>query len=148
MPASPPHLQDYMYDITSVAWSPDSLHIVTASEDRTVRIWNAKTGLEIGEPFVGHACRVLCAAYSADGEDIVSGSNDGVTIRWAARMGEIISFLRNEESGAVYSVACSPDGQQIACGHKDSTIVVWSSNSERAALQISQSATSGKGIIG
>ena len=34
----------------SAAFSPDGKRIVTASEDKTARLWDAETGKPIGEP--------------------------------------------------------------------------------------------------
>ena len=38
----------------SAAFSPDGKRIVTASEDKTARLWNADTGKPISEPLKGH----------------------------------------------------------------------------------------------
>ena len=38
----------------SAAFSPDGKRIVTASEDKTARLWDAATGKPIGEPLRGH----------------------------------------------------------------------------------------------
>ena len=38
----------------SAAFSPDGKRIVTASEDKTARLWDAETGKPIGEPLKGH----------------------------------------------------------------------------------------------
>ena len=42
----------------SAAFSPDGQRIVTASQDKTARIWDAATGKPIGEPLKGH--EVIC----------------------------------------------------------------------------------------
>ena len=41
----------------SAAFSPDGKRIVTASSDKTARIWDAATGQPIGEPLRGHEGR-------------------------------------------------------------------------------------------
>ena len=38
----------------SAAFSPDGKRIVTASWDKTARLWDAETGKPIGEPLKGH----------------------------------------------------------------------------------------------
>ena len=38
----------------SAAFSPDGKRIVTASADKTARLWDADTGKPIGEPLKGH----------------------------------------------------------------------------------------------
>ena len=52
--------------VNSAAYSPDGKHIVTASDDRTARIWDAATGQEV-RPLTGHTDPVYSAAYSPDG---------------------------------------------------------------------------------
>jgi transposase len=63
--------------VLSAAFSPDGKQIVTASQDRTARIWNATTGLPIGGPLRGHEGWVRSAAFSPDGKRIVTASEDG-----------------------------------------------------------------------
>ena len=38
----------------SAAFSPDGKRIVTASEDKTARMWDAASGKPIGQPLKGH----------------------------------------------------------------------------------------------
>ena len=47
---------DLVHDdwVASAAFSPDGKRIVTASHDKTARLWDAATGLPIGQPLKGH----------------------------------------------------------------------------------------------
>ena len=40
--------------VNSVAFSPDGKRIVSGSGDKTVRLWDASTGQQIGAPLTGH----------------------------------------------------------------------------------------------
>ena len=59
--------------VTSAAYSPDGTRIVTASYDKTARIWDARTGAQL-VVLSGHGDRVDSAAYSPDGTRIVTAS--------------------------------------------------------------------------
>ena len=69
-------LQGHTHWITSVAYSPDGTHTVSASDDMTIRVWDATTGQCLGGPFQEHTDYVRTVAYSPDGRHIVSGSSD------------------------------------------------------------------------
>ena len=66
----------------SASFSPDGKRIVTASEDKTARIWDAETGQQIGEPLSGHEGSVESAAFSPDGKRIVTASADKTARIW------------------------------------------------------------------
>ena len=58
--------------------------VVTASSDRSVRIWDATTGEEIAL-LRGHSGVVRGAAFSPDGQSVVSVSDDGSLRIWEAQ---------------------------------------------------------------
>ncbi len=57
----------------SACFSPDGARIVTASYDRTARLWDAATGQELAA-LHGHEGRVESACFSPDGARIVTAS--------------------------------------------------------------------------
>lgn len=90
--------------------SPDDSKIVTASEDRTARIWDLQS-LRTIAVCAGHSDIVWSASFSPDGARVVTASKDGTARIWNAENGQQISVLRCETglSEAVYS----PDGKRI-----------------------------------
>ena len=62
-------------------FSQDGTRIVTGSRDRTVKVWDARSGtagLELGEP----AAVVASVAFSSDGKRIATAGVDGTVRVW------------------------------------------------------------------
>ncbi|PVF99496.1 hypothetical protein CPB86DRAFT_813871 [Serendipita vermifera] len=55
---------------------PDGQHIASGSHDKTIQLWDAKTGQPISEPLQGHTQSVWSVAFSPSGHQIASGSHD------------------------------------------------------------------------
>jgi WD40 repeat protein len=72
--------------VFSVAFSPDGTRIVSGSSDKTMRIWDAQTGLQT-TVLEGHSGPVYSVAFSPDGTRIVSGSLDETVRIWDAQTG-------------------------------------------------------------
>src|SRR5262249_4026441 len=62
--------------ITAVRVSADGSRIVTASDDRTARVWDVPTGREIAA-LVGHTLPVTALAVASVGNYVLTGSDDG-----------------------------------------------------------------------
>jgi WD40 repeat protein len=85
--------------------------ILSASEDRTLRLWNAQNGREI-QVFRGHQERIFACAVSADGRRVASSSWDGTVRLWDADTGREIRTLGDHK---FWACACgfSPDGSRV-----------------------------------
>ncbi|KAJ7808904.1 WD40-repeat-containing domain protein [Mycena olivaceomarginata] len=118
-------LQGHDDSVSSVAFSPDGQRIVSGSDDKMVRIWDATTGAAIGEPLQGHDDWVSSVAFSPDGQRIVSGSGDKTVRIWDAATGAAIGKPLRGHYDSVLSVVFSPDGQRIVSGSADKTVRIW-----------------------
>jgi len=109
--------------VESVNFSPDGKKIVSASVDRTIKLWNAETGEEI-KTLKGHKNLILSVNFSPDGKKIVSGSADRTIKLWNAETGEGLKTLTGHTDW-VNSVTFSPDGKTIVSASSDKTIKLW-----------------------
>ncbi|MFH8803705.1 TIR domain-containing protein [Streptomyces sp. NPDC017936] len=65
--------------------------LATAGDDRTVRLWDPRTGREEAV-LTGHTGRVLAVAFSPDGSLLASGSEDGAVRLWTVSEGAPVAL--------------------------------------------------------
>jgi WD40 repeat protein/serine/threonine protein kinase/tetratricopeptide (TPR) repeat protein len=117
-------------------FSPDGRFVVTASDDHTARVWDARTGKPIGEP-MRHSAAVSYADFSPDSRSLVTTCRDKTARLWDANTGKPITKpLAHDEN--FWSAAVSPDGRTIttatypsggserAIERRDLTVHLWS----------------------
>src|SRR5258706_537205 len=131
-PAPPLEWIGHAQFISSVCYSPDGTRVVSGSEDKTIRIWDAESGTVLGLPLMGHTDLVRSVAYSPDGRRIISGSEDYTIRIWDAETGTAVGNPLEGHAGAVNSIAYSPDGRHIISGSYDSTIRIWDADNGTA----------------
>ena len=115
--------------VNSIAMSPDGQTLASGSQDRTVSLWNLKTGKRIFTYF-GQAGEVFTTAISPDGKMLVAGGFDNKISGWRLDTKELICsfFAQNSpysHSGFVSSVAFSRDRRILASASGDKTIRLW-----------------------
>ncbi|KZP30866.1 WD40 repeat-like protein [Athelia psychrophila] len=111
--------------VTSVAFSPNGDRIASGSQDKTIRIWDARTGKLVAGPFEGHTGLVISVTFSPGGERVASGSGDKTIRIWDAHTGELIAGPFTGHEDDVTSVAFSPDGERVVSGSLDKTVRIW-----------------------
>ncbi|CCM06113.1 uncharacterized protein FIBRA_08362 [Fibroporia radiculosa] len=98
---------------------------MSGSSDKAIRVWDANTRQQLGEPLEGHTGSVRSVAVSPDGQRIVSGSSDKTVRVWDADMGRQLGESFKGHTSSVRSVAISHNGQRIVSCSDDRTIRVW-----------------------
>jgi len=138
-------LDGHSLTVRAATFSHNGLYIASASDDHTIRIWNASNKSEVQpavmqeamdnkemsalikseRKFTGHTNMVMSVAVSPDGAAIVSGSADNSVRIWDAQTGaEMLSPLLGH-TDLVWSVAISFDGRLVASGSEDYTVRLW-----------------------
>ena len=104
------------------SFAPDGRHIVTASEDKTARVWDAENG-DQRATLRGHTEGVRVASFSPDGRQVITASTDKTARLWDAETGQQSAAL--EHDGVVRSAAFSSNGRRIVTASDDKTARVW-----------------------
>ena len=104
------NLSGHTEGLSDISWSPNSVHLATASDDHTIRIWDVDsvcTYLNIihetkrshvlnrgmcgkgvtSKVLKGHSSHVFCINYNTEGTQLVSGGCEGDVRIWNAAKG-------------------------------------------------------------
>ncbi|MCL4205577.1 MAG: protein kinase [Pirellulaceae bacterium] len=129
--------------VASADLSPDGRWVVTASWDRSARIWDAQTrqtvrklGREQDSLADQHQGRVNGAVFSPDGQRILTVSDDGTAKLWTVGTWQLERTLSGH-TGPVLHGAFSHDGTQIVTSSEDTTARLWdtATGKERLVLR-------------
>lgn len=124
--------------VRSVAFSPNGRQILSGSWDKTIKLWDVRSG-RLLRTLQGHKDGVESVVFLPDGQKAVSGSNDATLKVWNLMNGKVIKTLTGHNC-CVNSVAVSPDGTLIVSGggssfgdktpkYSDKILRVWDSSS-------------------
>lgn len=112
--------------VWSVSFSPDSQTIASASEDKTIRLWD-RNGNRLNT-LQEHTDGVTDVTFSPDGTVIASASRDK-TVRLWKPTGELYKILK-DHFDEVSAVNFSADSQTLVSSCWDKQIRLWSINGQ------------------
>ena len=104
------------------AVTPDGKWAVSASFDKTLKVWNLETGRAL-HALGCHTHSVNGVAVTHGGKQAVSASGDHTLKVWDLKTGRAIRTLEGHSS-CVRDVALTPDGKQAVSASWDRTLKV------------------------
>jgi hypothetical protein len=124
--------------VTSLAFSPDSKRLATASLDKTVTLWDTSTGQQRTRILMIPSFIAWAVAFSPNGKTlaIATGPDDfrvrqpGDIKLWDVATETVRTTLRGHGRAAT-SIVFSPDGQSLISGSADTTVRFWDTSSGR-----------------
>jgi len=121
--------------VRGVIHLPGRQRIMTCSNDGSLRVWNLKTGKQIGDAWGDGKKGVFAIALSLDGKKVICGCSDGavelrdidtdkIIAKWTGHNTYVISVCWNRDCGRVVSET------------KDGIARVWDVESGKTVLAI------------
>jgi WD40 repeat protein/nucleoside phosphorylase len=116
--------------VYACAVTPDGRRAISASEDKTLKLWDLETGLEL-TAFEGHEGYVYSCSMTPDGRHAVSGSADKTLKVWDLESGLCLATLKGH-AATVHGCAVTADGQRVVSASEDGTLRVWNAETDHA----------------
>ena len=110
--------------VTAMCITPNGDRFVTGGEDRTVTMWDCKTGMQVGRAMKGHKHFVSNVEVTPDGRKIVSADMDGTVIVWDLHSQQKLPVFEGH-TGIIEMMKVTFDGKHAITGADDETVRIW-----------------------
>ncbi|MDP4796397.1 MAG: c-type cytochrome, partial [Rhodospirillales bacterium] len=116
-------LERHLMGITALSLSPDGKRLLSASIDKSIRLWDLEKMTEVSKIIV-HDGQVFDVQFSPDGRHALTAGKDGYIIDWdlakAAPLNEIPAHDR-----IAWAVRYTPDGRFAVSASSDEQARIW-----------------------
>ncbi|XP_075424206.1 WD repeat and SOCS box-containing protein 2 [Ascaphus truei] len=114
--------QDVVRDLSFA--TNGSLALVTASRDKTLRVWDLKKDGKLIQVLSGHSHWVYCCSISPDCSMLCSAAGENSVLLWSMRSYTLIRKLEGHQNSVV-SCDFSPDSALLVTASYDTTLIMW-----------------------
>ncbi len=126
----------HMALVRGLAFTPDGTFIVSAGDDKVIRVWDWRKGITVrtlrGQSWPGDEGKVFAIALSPDGRWLAVGGwthpecagRCGDIRLYDFKSGELEALLKGH-SNAVEGLAFSPDGKKLISGSANFDAIIW-----------------------
>ena len=122
--------------INDVMFTSDGKYLVSASNDKTIRVWDTSTGGIVrvlrGQTGKGEEGSIFAAALSPDDRLLAVGGytkNDEIRLI-NFQTGEVKALLKGHKN-VILGLAFSPNGNRLISGSGDKTVRIWDVNTQK-----------------
>lgn len=110
--------------VRSLSWRSDGTRIISASNDKTVHIWDTRTANRL-QSYRDASDAVRAVAGSPDGANIATVGSDALVRVWDFATNRLLATYAGHVGSTVNAIAWSPQQQLLASAATDGTVHVW-----------------------
>lgn len=120
---SPQTITAHAADISTINFNSSKTKIVSASFDKTIKVWNVETKQHL-LTLQGHTDFVYAAKFSPGDKHIVSVSRDRTAKIWDAGTGKLLHTLSGHKF-SIFDLSFSKDGKRVTTISRSGGVKEW-----------------------
>lgn len=115
-----------------LSFSPDGMFVMTSSDEKSVRIWETSTGVQIAKIQVLKSAST--AFFSPDGKFLAIACRGHYFLIFDTATWNNVNMPHQELINSCIHASFSPDSQYIATAHSDGTVRTWTVYTKKEIL--------------
>ncbi|MGX9118188.1 WD40 domain-containing protein [Mesorhizobium sp. BHbsci] len=123
-PRQPTQPDGHRDAVVWLAVAPDGQSILSASTDRTIKLWDID-GKRLIRTLGVHKDMARTALFLPDGARALTAGDDGEIVLRQLSDGAVLHVFSSGQNGGVNKLAISPDGKRAVSGHETGRVIVW-----------------------